>query len=162
MPLESIHPGGRITDMIDTIKGTIKGFVSWPFNGLITTLLRDNVSKFLKESTIFILDKYEPKVVEYITGKYQDYKEFRKDLEEKWEEYADRILEKLGFVPVYQGDGPAMVQFVGFPVESDSEDQNNPENLPIILFVVFQIAIPIIRDLISDWWNRQKPDDTNT
>jgi ABC-type amino acid transport system, permease component len=138
--------------IVDSIFEKIKSLASWPFKSAVVYYVKNDVSAWLKEATLKILDGAESKVLGYLDTAYMSYADFRKTIELDWDSYVDAILYQLGFVSVPQGEngGPALVQFSGIPLESTEQETES-----VFVTVLIQIVLPILIDVIGNWFSKK-------
>lgn len=144
--LETIAPEW----ILDSIKTTIKNLSTWPFKEAIFSYLKKDVSAWLKEATLKILDSTEEKVVELIGKSGMKYIEFRESLETDWDSYVDAVLYRIGFTSVPQGDGYATVEFTSIPLEDGEQKAES-----VVITVLVQFVVPILIELIGSFFAKK-------
>ena len=145
--LTSIVPEGILDGLIDRVKN----LVTWPFKEIAVSYLKSQISPWLKESTLLILDQSKDAVVEILAKGSLKYSEFRESLEANWDQYVDQLLYRLGFVSIPMGDdGLELVAFQGFPLESQAAANEDTESVWTI--VLIQIVVPVLAQLIAKYF----------
>ena len=134
----------------DTIIGKITDLATWPFKEAITRYVKGNVSDWLKDATLNILDNAENKVVELIDNAAISYAGFRTTLEKDWDSYVDVLLYRLGFISVPQGEGPAMVEFNGIPLEASEQETES-----VFVTILIQLVVPVLLEVIGNWFAKK-------